>query len=83
MNQGLDQTRLGLGQPFTVGGVDGNIAQRSCAIVLDVNIGRGEEMNENGNSTGVDKLLSVIICRLWLTVVSSLCHQDPYQNGSC
>lgn len=83
MNQGLDQTRLGLGQAFSVGGVDGDIAQRSCAIVLDVDIGRRKKMNKNGNGTGVDELLSVVICVFWSAVASCLCHQAAYQNGSC
>jgi hypothetical protein len=57
----LDQTGLGLGKSLAIGRVDCNIAEGSCAVILYINIRRGEEVDEDWNSTGVDKLLSVII----------------------
>ena len=47
---------------FAVGAVDGDITESGSAVVLDVGIRRGKEVNEDGNSASVDKLLSVVIC---------------------
>jgi hypothetical protein len=56
-----NEFRLGRDELFPVGTVDGDIAEGSGTVVLDVDILGGEEGNENGDGTGVDELLSVII----------------------
>lgn len=40
VDQGLHQSRLGLGQTFSIGRIDGYVAEASCAVVLHVNIRR-------------------------------------------
>jgi hypothetical protein len=47
---------------FAVGAIDGDVAESGSAVVLDIGVGRGKEVDEDGNSASVDKLLSVIIC---------------------
>lgn len=72
MDQGLDQTTLGLSETFSIGRVDSDVAQSRCAVVLDVNIRRREKLDEDGNGTGIDELLSVIV---W--VVESVLQPPP------
>jgi hypothetical protein len=50
-----------LGESLAVGRVDGYVAEGCCAVVLDINIGRRKEVNEDRNGTSIDELLSVII----------------------
>lgn len=42
VDQGLDQLRLGLGQFPSVAGIDGDVAEGGGAVVLNIDIGRGE-----------------------------------------
>lgn len=61
MDQGLYQSALCLSEAFAIGRVDGDIAEGGCTVVLDVDIRRREELDENGNGTGIDELLSVVV----------------------
>jgi hypothetical protein len=61
MDQGLDQTTLGLSEAFSIRRVDSDVAQGRCTVVLNVDIRRREELDEDGNGTGIDKLLSVVV----------------------
>lgn len=62
MDQRLDQTRFRLSQSFAIGRIDCNIAEGRCTVVLNINIGRREQLDKDGNSTSVDELLAVVIC---------------------
>lgn len=42
--------------------IHGNVAQSSGAVVLNVSIRRIEQTDKNGDSTGVDQLLPVLVC---------------------
>jgi len=64
MNQRLDQARLGLGQTLAICGVNSDIAESSCAVVLDIDVWGRKKMDENWNGSSVDELLPVIIWRL-------------------
>jgi|TARA_R110002003_G_scaffold248_3_gene17675 hypothetical protein len=44
-----------------IASIDGNVAERSRAVVLDVDVWGGEKLNEDGDSTGVNKLLAIVI----------------------
>jgi hypothetical protein len=61
VNQGLHQAAFSLGQFRAVAGIDGDVAECCGAVVLDVDIGGRKELDEDGNSTGVDELLAVVI----------------------
>lgn len=61
MHKGPDQTRLGLGQLRAVAGIDGNVAECSSAIVLNIDIGRRKELDKDGDGAGIDELLAVVI----------------------
>jgi hypothetical protein len=60
--------RLALSKLFPVRTVDCNIAESRRAVVLNVCIWRVEKADKNRDSTGVDKLLPVLI----YPVISSL-----------
>lgn len=82
IDQGLHQPWLGLGQLPTVVGVNCDVAQRRRAVVLNVNIRRRQELDQDRNSPGVDELLSVFICGMLaghLPVSNGL----AYPNVSC
>jgi len=61
MDQGLNQPTLGLSQPLAIGRVDSDVAEGGCTVILNVDVGRREELDKNGNGTGVNELLSVIV----------------------
>ena len=42
--------------------VDSNVAERRCAVVLHVGVGRVEKADEDGDGAGVDELLPVLVC---------------------
>jgi hypothetical protein len=62
VNEGLDQAALRLSETFSVGGIDGDITYGSGAVVLNIDVGRSQKLDENRDGAGVDKLLSVVIC---------------------
>lgn len=41
--------------------VHSNVAKRSCAVVLNIRIRRVEEGDKNGDSAGIDELLTVLV----------------------
>jgi hypothetical protein len=57
----LNQPRLRLGESLAIGRIHSDVAKGGCAIILDVDVGGGEEMNEDWNRTGVDKLLPIVV----------------------
>jgi hypothetical protein len=50
-----------LSQPFTIVGINSDVTQGSCAVVLDIDIGRGKKLNQDWYSASVNELLPVII----------------------
>ena len=48
-------------QLFTVASVDSDVAEGGSAIVLHINIGGGEELDEDRDGAGVDELLTIVI----------------------
>lgn len=54
-----------MSQLCAVTSIDSDIAERSGAIVLYINIRRCEQLNKNRNGSSVDKLLSVIIYKAY------------------
>lgn len=61
MNKGLDKFGLGRRQFPPVVCVDGDITQGGRAVVLNIDVGRGKQLDEDRNGTGVDQLLAVLI----------------------
>lgn len=61
MDQRLHQAAFGLCQFRTVARIDSDVAQRCCAVVLDVDVCGGEKLDEDGDCAGIDKLLAVVI----------------------
>jgi hypothetical protein len=61
VNERSHQSSFRLSQLRTVAGIDGNVAERSRTVVLDIDVCGGEELNEDGNSASVDQLLPVVI----------------------
>jgi len=53
-----------LGQTLAICGVNSDIAESSCAVVLDIDVWGRKKMDENWNGSSVDELLPVIIWRL-------------------
>lgn len=62
MDQGLNQARLCLGQFLPVGRVDSDVAQCRCAVILNVDVGGRQQLDQNWNGAGIDELLAVVIC---------------------
>jgi hypothetical protein len=60
-NETGDELGLVLGKLFPVGAVDRNVAKSRCAVVLNVRVRRVEQADKNGDGTGVDKLLPVLV----------------------
>jgi hypothetical protein len=51
-----------LGELGTVAGVDSNVAECGGAVVLDIDIARGQQLDQDGDGAGADKLLAVVVC---------------------
>lgn len=45
MDQRLNQPRFGLGEPFSIGGIDSYIAEGGGAVVLYIDVGGGKKLN--------------------------------------
>jgi hypothetical protein len=43
--------------------INGDVAERGRAVVLNIRVGAREKVDQNGDRTGVDELLTVLICR--------------------
>lgn len=61
MNEELDESRLVLRESLAIAGVYGDVGEGGCAVILDVDVGRLEELNKDGYGACVDELLSVFI----------------------
>ena len=61
MDKSEDEFGLVRSQSFPVSLVDSNVAERSSAVVLNIDIPRRQEGDEDRDRTGVDKLLPVVI----------------------
>lgn len=61
MNEGKHKFRFGLCKFLPVVSVYCDIAKSSSAVVLHINVVRGQKRNEDGDCTGVNQLLAVII----------------------
>lgn len=69
MDQRLYKATFCLCEFGAVAAVDGNVAKGSCAVVLDIDIGRVEELDKNRDGTCIDELLAIVVC-----IPSALCH---------
>jgi hypothetical protein len=78
MNEGLDESRLVLRESLAIAGVYGDVREGGCAVVLDVNIGRLEELNKDGYGACVDELLSVFIFMCQPDYVLDMVYFFPY-----
>ena len=76
MDQRLHQAPFGLGELRAVAGVDGDVAERRRAVVLNVDICGGEELDKNRDCAGIDELLAVVI----YTIVNTLVLSSPQQT---
>lgn len=65
MNKRCNEASFRLSQLCAVTSIDSDVAERSGAIVLYINIRRCEQLNKNRNGSSVDKLLSVIIYKAY------------------
>lgn len=79
MDQGLHEASFGLSELSTVATVNGNVAESRGAVVLNVDIRGVEQLNKNGDSTRVDKLLSVVVCAVVLALKWLFMHW--YRTG--
>lgn len=61
MDQGANQPAFSLCQLGAVTRVDGNVAEGGGAVVLNIDIGRREQLDEYGDCAGVYQLLSVVV----------------------
>ncbi|KAI3486517.1 hypothetical protein L1887_49918 [Cichorium endivia] len=71
-DQVLHESRLGLGELLAVGRVDGNVAERSGAVVLHVRVRAAEKADEHGDGASVDELLAVLV---------AVCHVEQRTRG--
>jgi hypothetical protein len=60
-NETGDELGLVLSKLFPVGAVDRDVTESRCAVVLNVRVRRVEQADENGDGTGINKLLPVLV----------------------
>jgi hypothetical protein len=58
-----DKSALGLGEFRAVGCINGDVAERSGTVVLDVYVCGREQLNEDGDCAGVYELLAIVVWR--------------------
>jgi hypothetical protein len=56
-----DKSALSLGQFRTVACIDGDVTERSGAVVLNVYVCRREQLYEDGDCAGIYELLAVVV----------------------
>jgi hypothetical protein len=61
MHKRSHQPALSLSQLGAVAGIDGDVAEGSGAVVLNVDICGGEQLDKDGDSASSHKLLAVVV----------------------
>ena len=63
VDQRLDKLRFRRGQLPSVVRIDSNVAEGGRTVVLDIDVGGGEELHKYRDRAGINELLSVLICK--------------------
>lgn len=61
MDQRLHEAPFSLGEFCAVAGINGDVAERSRAVVLNIDVCGREKLNKDRNRASVDQLLAVVI----------------------
>ena len=77
------ETALGLSEFRAVAGINGNVAEGCCAVVLDVDVCGRKELDKYGDGASVDQLLAIIVWSMISKLTLGRHTTTTYLNVSC
>jgi len=83
VNSRLYETALGLSEFRAVAGINGDVAEGRCAVVLDIDVCRREELDKYRDGASVDQLLAVIVWIMISKLNLGRHATTTYLNVSC